>query len=122
MEGLRKIEAEGFEPPEAVLAATDEYRKNTDRIERFLEDEMIKDAQGEARTAEVYARYKEWCDTNGYYAENAANFKTSLEKVAKVCRRRPEGSDRTANPVHMVLGYRLNTDFKETDEPLPLGW
>ncbi len=122
MEGLRKIDAEGFEPPDAVLAATDEYRKNTDKIERFLEDEMTKDAQGGARTAEVYARYKEWCYKNNYFPENAANFKTSLAKVGTVCKRRPKGCDRLTPPVHMFLGYRLNTDFKEIDEPLPLGW
>ena len=35
LEGLRLIEETGFDAPPAVQAATDEYRKNSDKIGRF---------------------------------------------------------------------------------------
>ena len=119
LEGLRLIEETGFDAPPAVQAATDEYRKNSDKIGRFLDEVMEPDAQAETRTSEAYNHYKAWCVTNGYFPENAANFKSSLANIATVVRRRPRGSSRTENPVSLLIGYRLETGFSETNRVVP---
>lgn len=109
IDGLRKIEADGFKPPAAVKAATDEYRKNSDRLGRFIEDEM--EPGGEAPVTQVFTRYKWWCERNGYRAENMAVFKSSLENIAMVRKQRPQGSGREVNPVSLLLGYTLKPDI-----------
>lgn len=106
-EGLRMIEETGFEAPEEVLEATAEYRKSSDKIGRFVDEEMEPEPLAETRTGEIYPRYKAWCERNGFFPENAANFKSSLANIATVTKRRPSGSGRSASPVSLLLGYRF---------------
>lgn len=107
IEGLKLIEREGFDAPGAVLAATDDYRMNSDKISRFLDEEMEADPLAETRSAEVYARYKQWCEINGYRPENAANFKTLLSNAGEIERKRPaDGGGMTT----MFIGYKLTPD------------
>lgn len=110
--GLWLIKETGFDAPDAVRCATDEYRKNSDKIGRFLDDEFEANPAFETHTSAAYAHYKEWCVRNGYYPENAANFKASLSNMATVMNKRPTGSTRTASPVSLVIGYRLKNDFE----------
>ena len=112
IKGLWMIKETGFDMPEAVRYATDEYRQNSDKIGRFLDEEMEAGSLYEARTADVYIRYKEWCGRNGFYPENAANFKTSLSNIATVTHKRPSGSIRTASPLSLIIGYRLKSVFE----------
>ena len=106
-EGLRMIEETGFDAPEEVVAATVEYRKNSDKIGRFVDEEMEPEPLAETRTGEIYPRYKAWCERNGFFPENAANFKSSLANIATVTKRRPSGSSRNVNAVSLLLGYRF---------------
>ncbi len=103
-EGFRMIEETGFEAPEEVLEATAEYRKNSDKIGRFVDEEMEPEPLAETRTGEIYPRYKSWCERNGFFPENAANFKSSLANIATITKRRPRaGGEKTS----LLLGYRL---------------
>ena len=114
--GLRMIEKTGFETPAVVQEATDEYRKNSDRIGRFLDEEMEADPLAETRTGDAYNRYKVWCSINGFFPENAMNFKSSLANIATVARKRPsDGSGLTT----LLLGYRLKIELREVDEASP---
>lgn len=104
LDGLWMIEETGFDPPEEVLTATDEYRRSNDKISRFLDDEMEPEPLAETRTSEAYRRYQAWCASNGFFPENSANFKDALANVATVARRRPRtGGGLTT----LILGYRL---------------
>lgn len=107
LSGLRMLQENGFDPPEAVQIATEDYRKNSDKIARFLEEGMEAHVLYEVRFMEVYARYKQWCTANGFFPENAANFKIGLNGVATIRDKRPEGSGRTASVIPMLMGYRL---------------
>ena len=105
LEGLWLIRECGFEPPESVRAATDEYRKQSDKIGRFVAEEMEADSFAETRTSEAYTRYKEWCQENGHYPENSANFNALMETIAPIRRQRPhDGGEKTT----LILGYKLN--------------
>lgn len=116
LEGLWLMEETGFDPPEAVLDATAEYRHDSDKLTRFVEDCMVQDPQGEAATTAVYSAYQDWCRGNGQQSESLTNFKRGLEAFATIKRKRPQGCPRTANPQMMVLGYRLIVkDFEELE-------
>lgn len=108
------MEETGFDPPKAVLDATAEYRHGSDNLTRFVEDCLVQDPQGEATTTAVYSAYQDWCRDNGQQYESLTNFKRGLEGFATIKRKRPQGGPRTANPLMMVLGYRLIIkDFEE---------
>ena len=102
--GWQLLQKEGLDSPAAVVEATNEYSRDSNKIALFAEEKLIEDRTGEARTAEVYERYKEWCDVNGCMPENSTNFKKSLQTIGTVARRRPrDGSEKTT----LLLGYRL---------------
>lgn len=102
--GWQLLQKEGLNSPAAVVEATKEYSHDSNKIALFAEEKLIEDRTGEARTAAVYERYKEWCDVNGCMPENSTNFKKSLQAIGTVVRRRPrDGSEKTT----LLLGYRL---------------
>lgn len=102
--GWQLLQKEGLDSPAAVVEATKEYSRDSNKIALFAEEKLIEDRTGEARTAAVYERYKEWCDVNGCMPENSTNFKKSLQAIGTVVRRRPrDGSEKTT----ILLGYRL---------------
>lgn len=102
--GWQLLQKEGLNSPAAVVEATKEYSRDSNKIALFAEEKLIEDRTGEARTAAVYERYKEWCDVNGCMPENSTNFKKSLQAIGTVVRRRPrDGSEKTT----LLLGYRL---------------
>lgn len=122
MEGLRMIEAQGFDMPDTVRDATDEYRSKSDKMGLFLADEMVRDPMAEVKTNDVYERFKGWCMRNGYQAQNAANFKGDLSNVAVIRNKRPNGAERTATVSPFLVGYRLKTgygDAPRTPTPVP---
>lgn len=110
LEGLWLMRETGFEPPEAVQAATAQYQYDSDKLTRFVEEMLVKDPEGEVSTTEVYGEYKEWCTKTGQQYESLTNFKRGLETIGTVKRKRPHGSDRTANLITMLCGYRLEED------------
>lgn len=116
IDGLKMIELTGFTAPDSVRTATDEYRKSSDRIGRFFDEEMEADTLAETRTSEAYTRYKSWCAKNGFYPENAANFKSSLSNIATVVRKRPASGGGLTT---LLTGYRLKLDFTEVEGPTP---
>lgn len=110
IEGLRMIETTGFNMPDTVKSATDEYRKDNDRLGRFIEDEMERDSDAETPTVDVYNQYIIWCSRNGFTPDNQTTFNSSLKTIATITRKRPAGSSRNVNPVTLMLGYKFRTN------------
>lgn len=108
VDGYRLLSEEGFKQPQAVKAATDTYRHDSDKIALFIEDALKEDPNGEERTSDVYLRYQRWCAENGHFTENIKNFKQALMSIATVTRRRPRagGSETT-----LLIGYKLLSEF-----------
>jgi len=111
LDGLWLLEETGFEEPEAVITATQEYRKNNDVVGRFLDDMFVEDPNGEIRTQEVYEKYQIWCATNGHRAKSQVKFVGDLKAIAEITHKRPSGAGRSASPVAMLLGYRIKDEF-----------
>lgn len=110
LEGNRLLREEGLSLPESVKAATTAYQHDSDKMALFAEDNLIPDEHGEVLTSTLYARYKGWCQENGYYAEGMKNFKQGLQTFATVTRKRPKGGGEKTT---VLLGYRLTSDFPE---------
>ena len=106
LDGLWLIEETGFDMPESVKIATDEYRQRSDKMGRFVAESLEADPQGEIRTADAYELYKAWCARNGQFAESMANFKSEMENFGTIKRKRPAGSNGTVNPQAFILGYK----------------
>lgn len=104
IEGWKMLQKEGLNPPPAVVAATEEYSHDSNKVALFAEAELVVDGTAEVRTAAVYERYKQWCDVNGCMAESSTNFNRSLQAIGTIARKRPrDGSEKTT----LLLGYRL---------------
>ena len=110
LEGNRLLREEGLHLPESVKKATASYQHDSDKMALFAEENLIQDEKGEVLTSALYARYKGWCQENGYYAEGMKNFKQGLQTFAKVVRKRlKDGGEKTT----VLLGYRLASEFTQ---------
>ena len=104
VEGYRALIAEGMKPPAAVIAATDAYREDSDKVWQFVQERLDEAPTMEVRTSEVYESYRGWCAENGCFPENSRNFNQALRGFATVVRRRPQtGGGATT----LLLGYRV---------------
>lgn len=108
IDGYRKLQTDGFKVPDSVKKATYDYHKENDKIGLFVEERLTKDANAEERTSALYFAYQNWCRDNGYYTENARNFKYSLTSIGRIARKRPKAG---GNMTTLLIGYKLNDDF-----------
>ena len=79
LEGLKWYREIGADPPEAVQAATAEYRQSSDKIGNFIADCLIKAEGKNCGAGAVYQRYSLWCEDNGFGCENKGNFFDELK-------------------------------------------
>lgn len=110
IEGYKKLRQSGLNMPESVREATLAYHRESDKVGLFIEEKMVEDGNCEERTADIYYAYQEWCRENGYYPENARNFKTALSNVCRIERRRLRtGGEKTT----IAIGWKLlrGTEF-----------
>lgn len=61
VEGCLEWQRGGLNPPEAVTAATQEYKTSQDVVGDFLVDRCIDQEHAETTTASLYEAYLEWC-------------------------------------------------------------
>ena len=119
IEGLNALKEDGFESPASVETATAEYRQRSDKMGRFVAEELEAGSLYEVRTGEVYDRYRAWCLENGFHPENAANFKQGISKFGEVKYKRPLAAP-AANPSNYFVGYKLTP--KVTEYMSTSGW
>jgi P4 family phage/plasmid primase-like protien len=70
IEGFKNWKTGGLKPPASVVAATKAYRKESDLLGSFVEEQLIQEeragVKGEGATP-IYKRYRKWCELNGEY-------------------------------------------------------
>ncbi len=106
MDGLWLMRETGFDPPAKVLEATAQYRQDSDKIARFIDETMERDITGEIRTEEAYKAYQDWCARNGHFAEAMPNFKQAMEGYAEIKRKRPNGAGKNVSPKTLICGLK----------------
>lgn len=79
LEGLRKYRIDGVEPTDAVIDATDEYRRDSDKLGKFIAECLEYKNGRNIQAKTVYDAYSEWCSSNGYGTENKGNFFADLK-------------------------------------------
>ncbi len=104
LEGYRMLQAEGLCPPKCVRDAVASYYYDSNKIERFIEDRLIEDVNGEERTLAVYDAYRDWCIENGCHVENSRNFLNEMRRTCSIARKRPVGGGEKTT---LLVGYRL---------------
>lgn len=106
LEGYCKLQQTGFEVPTSVQNATISYHKENDKVGQFIDECLEPNGNYEERTSHIYLTYQNWCRDNGYYCENAKNFKAELSNIGTIVRKRPKaGGEKTT----LLLGYKLLT-------------
>jgi putative DNA primase/helicase len=67
--GCLDWQREGLRAPEAVKAATANYQQEQDVLAAWLADCCIVKRTADAKAAELYASYADWCDQSGEHPE-----------------------------------------------------
>lgn len=104
LKGYRLAMQEGLTQPAAVIAATAEYKQDSDKVMQFVEEKLEAAPMAETRTSVVYEAYRGWCSENGCYAENMRNFNQALRSIATVTRKRPAAG---GGATTLLCGYRI---------------
>jgi putative DNA primase/helicase len=65
LEGWRLYQAEGLDPPEVVLAATERYREQSDPLGAFIAECCIVDADAWVSGADLHKAYSRWANEAG---------------------------------------------------------
>lgn len=76
--GCLEWQRDGLKPPDVVKAATDAYRAEQDVLAAFLDECCVVNRRAEARAADLYKAYTEWCERTGEYADKQRKFGESL--------------------------------------------
>jgi putative DNA primase/helicase len=63
--GCRAWQAEGLRAPNAIMAATKEYRDESDMIASFIDERCKVGPDCEVSKARLYEAYAEWCEKSG---------------------------------------------------------
>lgn len=86
LEGLEKYRAKndrgqmiGVTPPKAVLDATEEYRRDSDKLGLFIDDCLEKKPGHNISGKFLYEVYTQWCTDCGYGIESKKNFFAELK-------------------------------------------
>jgi putative DNA primase/helicase len=120
VEGAVLYHREGLGDPPDVMAATEQYRQESDRLKEFFEDRCVVAPRGDANAwkkekwwvpvAELYTGYSGWAEASGDKHPLAKGlFDERLQKMGRVQDRvRPEGG-RDAKQMRVWLGIRFKT-------------
>lgn len=108
IEGWRLLQETGFDPPASVIAATEQYRQDSDKMSRFMADELEEGLEYEVRTSDAFTRFQTWCAANGFKAGSIKSFTSEIKNLISIERKRPKDG---GAPTTMILGYRLKGPF-----------
>lgn len=88
IEGCLKWQKEGLAPPDKIKDATEEYRKESDQIGRFLDERTIQAPGQTVMARDLYNAYYAWCQSYAEFPVSGTAFgkemsKRGFERVAK---------------------------------------
>jgi putative DNA primase/helicase len=78
--GCLRYQREGLSEPKIVLAATDEYRADSDTLGQWLEERCECSPEFEQRASDLWTSYKNWCEAN---EERTLGSKTFYQRMGE---------------------------------------
>lgn len=102
LRGLQRYKAEGLKKPASIREATENYQNNSDKLEMFMTECLIKNPSGMITAAEAYTLYKQWCYDCGYSPEGKANFQGALRKKNRLI---PDAQVNGQHKKNVIPGY-----------------
>jgi len=114
LQGLHKFINDGLEPPKVIVAATEDYRNDSDKVGKFIADCLEKTPGQNCKAGDVYFLYQVWCAESGYGCENKTNFFAEL-KYKKIFAE--SGYIDGSGYKNVVRGYRINRAKTNTTPP-----
>lgn len=89
IEGCKKYLSEGIKTPAQVLEAVDEYKRDMDQIQRYIDDNCLSGEDFYCQATVLYNNYLKWCVENGEHEISNVKFANKLkekgfEKTRKV--------------------------------------
>jgi putative DNA primase/helicase len=85
---------DGLQPPARVLAATADYKTESDVIAAFLEDCCELGEHHTESAGRLYTAYRKWCEDNGEFAQTNTRFGRDLSDRGLVVKKGRDGKVR----------------------------
>lgn len=109
---------EGLDEPENIRAATVEYANSSDKMQNFINDCLVEKKGCNIAIKDLYEKYEEWCNDNGFHTENKRNF---IDDVKSKNIYKTSGTVNGKTVRNIIRGYDFaSEDFIEVDESEPL--
>jgi len=80
VEGCLAWQREGLTPPEAVTAATADYRDEMDTVGAFLDECCICDLEAQSSSKSLFDAYEKWCEKHGESPMSKTDFGARLSE------------------------------------------
>ena len=118
LDGLQMYFAEGLKIPDSVRDATAKYQHDSDKVSRFIEEELEPAYGNRAKASEVYTAFQRFCAVNHFKETSSRTFNGDLESHGiEVTRQRPTNG---GSPTTVIVGYRLKSkEFQQVDIDTP---
>lgn len=105
-QGWLDYQAEGLNPPGAVLERTETYRGESDPVTAFLADETVESGSARVPAKKLFDTWSAWAMTNGHPPMTSAEFGRRM--TDRYERKRGTGG------VHQYVGIGLASNEQET--------
>ena len=107
-----------MDEPENIRAATVEYANSSDKMQNFINDCLVEKKGYNIAIKDLYEKYEEWCNDNGFHTENKRNF---IDDVKSKNIYKASGTVNGKTVRNIIRGYDfVSEDFIEIDESEPL--
>jgi putative DNA primase/helicase len=84
----------GLQEPDIVRAAVEEYRRESDSLQEWLEAETVRDPNARTPVKTLYERFRLWCEANGETAMHIRSFGRRLGEMGfESCRHYENGRE-----------------------------
>lgn len=104
LDGLRLYRKEGLKAPECVRYENEKYRKDSDKIQQFLDEQMTKSENEYTGLRDVFKQYSDWCREGGLHAGGLHLFKSEMMKKTTVIDRKMIKGKAINNAIPFVFG------------------
>lgn len=108
IEGLKTFYIEGLTPTNAIVDATSEYRRESDKLGKFVA-ECLEEANENITASSAYNVYEQWCRACGYGCENRGNFFAELRSKNLMSK---SGTVDGKTKQRVIKGYRFTEEWQ----------